>query len=129
MEKLIEIYNWMYNHIGMIAFVLFVIWERKVLFRGLFLEPIRGGNGKTQMDELAKWIMIWLLVGMVYFEGASVEQVFPESWGWALIAGIFLIAGYEKTVHGIVEYLSRRDKDNKKPEKKVEIIDDKQEVE
>lgn len=34
----------------------------KTIFNSLFFEPIRGGNGVTQMDELAKYVMIWLCV-------------------------------------------------------------------
>lgn len=86
------------DNFTLIVFAVFVLWERKVLFNGLFLEPIRGGNGKTQMDELAKWVMIWTLVYMIHLEGKSTDQVFPESWGWAIILGIILIAGYQESV-------------------------------
>ena len=111
MKELNDMWNLFVDNFSLVVFAVFVLWERKVLFKGLFLEPIRGGNGKTQMDELAKWIMIWMLVYMIHLEGQSVEQVFPESWGWAIIMGIFLIAGYQETVKVFGEIL--KDKLNK----------------
>ena len=105
MEWISNIWDWCMSNLFWIVLTVFIIWERKTLFYGLFLEPIRGGNGKTQMNELAEWVLIWTLVYMVHLEGQSAEQVFPVSWGWAMLGGIFLIAGHEKIVDRIAEVL------------------------
>jgi hypothetical protein len=108
MQVISDMWALFVDNFTLIVFAVFTVWERKVLFRGLFLEPIRGGNGKTQMNELAKWVMVWVLVYMVHLEGQGVEQVYPESWGWAIIMGIFLIAGYKDTVTMVGDVLKEK---------------------
>lgn len=51
-----------------LAIILLLIFRKQIftilqiLWDSLFLEPIRGGNGKTQLDELAKYAIIVITV-------------------------------------------------------------------
>ena len=74
--------------------VIAIEWNKAI--NGFIFEPLRGGNGITQMDELAKYMMIVYLGWMIVKEGATSEHVYYESWGWAMIVGVALIAGIKE---------------------------------
>ena len=92
-ESLIQFVTnyWFYSLV-----MFFLIFKGNELYTYFLLQPLRGGNGVVQMDEFAKYIMMILLVYMVYKEGESAEQVFPESVFWAMVVGAFLIAGVKE---------------------------------
>ena len=76
--------QWFWILLGLV----FVLLNRKVLFRALFLEPIRGGNGITQMDELAKYILLMLAI-VVTFNNLDSETTLYAVLGAAVtIAGL-----------------------------------------
>lgn len=87
---------WVVDHWVVFTLILLIILKGEQLYTYFLLQPLRGGNGVVQMDEFAKYIMMILLVYMVYKEGESAEQVFPESVFWAMVVGAFLIAGVKE---------------------------------
>lgn len=82
----LAIFEWVQNHFIAIIVAIFIFIERKTLYNALFLQPIRGGNGVTQMDELAKYVIVVLLVA----EWATKRD--PVIMG-ELLGGVFAIAG------------------------------------
>lgn len=69
-----------------------VTYNRKVLFESLFLQPIRGGNGATKPDELAKWTLTALTV--VGFFRITEQTILGNVMGM-LILGVAAIAGIQ----------------------------------
>ena len=99
MDAITHFGTWFFDHIFMVILIAFLIWEGKRVYRTLFLQPIRGGNGVAQMDEVAKWLMMIFLGYMVWKEGEAPEQAYPESVFWAMVIGAFLIAGVKEFAH------------------------------
>lgn len=54
------------------------------VYRTLFFDPLAGGNGKVQMDEIAKAVMIVMICMASAREGKSTEQVYPDIY-WIMI--------------------------------------------
>lgn len=79
---------WLLTNIWVILGLVFVMINRKVLFESLFLQPIRGGNGVTQTNELAKWIMCALLVYGVVSTNVHENVIGMLILGVAAIAGV-----------------------------------------
>lgn len=85
--------------------ILTTIWENRwdvflligmIMYRKQLFVAFAGGNGKLQADEIAKGIV--LLVFYLSFEAEATRKdlanhIFPESYWYALIGGVFLIAG------------------------------------
>lgn len=76
-------------------------WFKLLLVIGMFLHrkefivALRGGNGKAQMDELAKGAIVGLLIFTVYQEAYRSDlskQVFSDTFYLILISGVFSIA-------------------------------------
>ena len=57
--------------------------------------PLRGGNGVTQPNELAKWVITWVGVWMVIQEGINPEQQFTDSQFGIVFAAVVAIAGFQ----------------------------------
>lgn len=58
-------------------------WITKI-YQTLFFDPLAGGNGKVQMDEIAKAVMIVMICMASAREGKSTEQVYPDIY-WIMI--------------------------------------------
>ena len=95
-DALLDFFAWCFNNIFVILIILFLVWEGRMLYKTLFLQPIRGGNGIAQMDEVAKWLMMVYLGYMVWKEGEEIGQAYPEGVFWAMVIGAFLIAGVKE---------------------------------
>jgi len=74
--------------------VTFFLWQMKYLFS----EPIKGGNGVTQMNELAQVTLIYTLVYIVRIESRTTETVIEPSIVWAIIVAVAALAGIKKGV-------------------------------
>lgn len=71
----------------------------RMMFNALFLQPIRGGNGVTQLDELGKYGVIWVTVWTIIYEGIRMDQQFTDVQFVAilsLLAGIIGVQLYFK---------------------------------
>jgi hypothetical protein len=80
-------------------------------FRTFIFDPLAGGNGKIQMDEVAKAILLVITCTAAYREGTSDAQVYPDVFWLSLIAGVAAIAGLK---------LHYKSPDNHKTEKTEE---------
>jgi hypothetical protein len=93
MNLLQNIWNFIYTHLEWLMLWSFVIFHYKTLFNALFLEPIRGGNGVTQTNELAQWAVIALLVYCIIVEGQDEKTYIDQGVIWALVIGVLSLAG------------------------------------
>lgn len=97
--------NWL-----MIILVVTVLWHRKKLL----WEPLAGGNGHVQMDELAKFVIIGLLIFSVYVEATREnldKQVFTDTFYLILLGGVFSIA----SIKPMMSMIKFRAKEREKP--------------
>ena len=62
----------------------------KDIAQALFWQPIRGNNGITQLDELGKYIVIWITTWMIIYEGLLEGSQFTDP---QFIAVLSLLAG------------------------------------
>lgn len=94
----------------MIILVVTVLWHRKKLL----WEPLSGGNGHVQMDELSKFIILGLLIFCVYVEATREnldKQVFSDTFYLILLGGAFSIA----SIKPITTMIKFRSKEREKP--------------
>lgn len=58
-------------------------------------QPLRGGNGITQPNELAKYLITWVGIWMVFQEGIHPEQQFTDYQFGIVFAAVVAIAGFQ----------------------------------
>lgn len=78
------------NWIMITLVIMVIVYRKKILW-----EPLSGGNGHVHMDELAKFVIIALLVYTVYVEAnrENLERpVFTDTFYLLLLGGVFSIA-------------------------------------
>lgn len=66
----------------------------KSFYRKYIFDPLAGGNGKIQMDELAKGVVVAIIIWAVQRDGYRTHEwaYFNDAFYAALIAGLFAIA-------------------------------------
>lgn len=64
----------------------------KYLYTTFFFDPLAGGNGKIQMDEIAKAVFVVMIIRASIKEGASPEQVYPDIYWIMLFASVCAVA-------------------------------------
>jgi hypothetical protein len=64
----------------------------KDIYRIYVFDPLAGGNGKIQMDEMAKAILLIMIICASIKEGASAEQLYPDMYWVSIFAGVCGIA-------------------------------------
>lgn len=106
-EYLIVLFNFLWPHRWDVFLFIGMLIYRKELFVAL-----AGGNGKLQMDEVGKGLI--LLIFYLSFNAERertdlANNVFPESYWFAIIGGVFLIAGL-KGAHDYFKYRKEKDK-------------------
>lgn len=109
METLLVIITWIWaNKFELLGwFVLIRYWNR--IYQDLIFTPLAGGNGKVQMDEAAKGVIL-----IVFAASSAVEafrkteyHIFSDAYYFALLGTVALIAGIK---HGVE--LLRKDKED-----------------
>jgi len=58
-------------------------------------DPLRGDNGKTQPDELAKWLITWCGIWMAIIEGIYDGQQFTDAKFIAVFTAVVAVAGLQ----------------------------------
>ena len=92
MELVIAFVLWLEAHKWFILFASWITYNRKDFYLYFVLQPLRGGNGVVQANELAKFTMVCLLVfGFTLITSQSVLQVVLLG----LISGVAAIAGVQ----------------------------------
>lgn len=111
MVTFIEVLQWIWAHalhlIGL--FILIRYW--KPIYTDLVFSPLAGGNGKVQMDEAAKGVILMVFVGSATADALRTTEyrVFSDGYYLSLLGVVALIAGIK---HGV--QLMRRDDPKKK---------------
>jgi hypothetical protein len=64
----------------------------KYLYQTFFFTPLAGGNGKIQLDEMTKAVLVIMICRASYKEGISTEQVYPDIYWIMIFASVCAIA-------------------------------------
>ena len=88
---------WLYR--WEIAAIIFIIWHRKVVYKDWIFTPLAGGNGKIQMDELVKGILVVMIVRASDREGGSTDQAYPDIYWIMIFSAIFAIAALKVPIN------------------------------
>jgi hypothetical protein len=67
----------------------------KYIYQTFIFTPLAGGNGKIQMAELVRAVMVFEFIRASIQEGLTVEQVYPDSFWVSMIAAICAIAAIQ----------------------------------
>jgi hypothetical protein len=94
--KVYILFVWEYRWQFILAFLL--IRYGKTAYTELFFNPLAGGNGKVQMDEVGKAVILGIAIYCVIKEAMRTHEwmLFPESFWYALFGALFLIAGLKE---------------------------------
>lgn len=82
----------------------------KYFYNTFFFDPLAGGNGKVQMDEIAKAILIIMICFASAREGKSTDQVYPDIYWIMIFASYAAIAAIKPAFGKIKSPLTNEDK-------------------
>lgn len=87
------------------------IWYGKTAFKELIFTPLAGGNGKVQMNELAKGITLTVLILASWKDGNRTHEwaYFSDAFYAILLAGVFGIAAIEPAAGVLTSYFQKKD--------------------
>jgi hypothetical protein len=94
MEQLLAVWNFVGEHFWTITAITFAAIYRKAIYKDFIFTPLAGGNGKVQMDEAAKGVIIAVLLWCVARDGYRNHEwaYFSGTFYATLLAGLFAIA-------------------------------------
>lgn len=83
----------------------------KWLFITFVFDPIAGGNGKVQMDELAKAVILSLTIWSVLKDGNRSHEwtYFSDAFYMTMLGGLFAIAAIKPVADAIKDGQAVRD--------------------
>jgi hypothetical protein len=67
----------------------------KLIGNAFVWQPLRGGNGVTQPDELAKFLITWCGIWMVFHEGMNEGVQFTDLQFGTVFAAVVAVAGLQ----------------------------------
>jgi hypothetical protein len=79
------------------------------IYRTYIFDPLAGGNGKIQMDELTKAIMVFMICSASIKEGRSTEQVYPDIYWICIFASVCAIAAIKPAFGKFKEQMEKKD--------------------
>lgn len=89
-----ELFNFLWANVWtLLAIATVIIYGRK-LYQELLFTPLAGGNGKVQMDELAKLVILLVFVYSCYVEAhrKTEAHVFSDAYYFSLLLTVCAIA-------------------------------------
>lgn len=97
------------NWLQITAVICLIVYRKKLIW-----EPLSGGNGHVQMDELSKAVIVGLVIYSVAKEANRPDldkHIFSETYFLILLSGLFSIAGLpilEKFLEQRRQFLEQR---------------------
>lgn len=117
MEIINEVIAWLKANYVFLTMLGIGIWYGKLIVKELIFNPLAGGNGKVQMDELAKGIVLTIFILASWKDGTRVHEwsFFSDSFYAILLATICGIAAI-KPASGILHNVFGKNKQEDKHE-------------
>lgn len=88
------LFNWLWANIWTVLLIAAIIRYGRNIYRDLLFTPLAGGNGKVQMDELAKLVILVVFVYSAVVEATrKVEHhIFTDTYFFSLLLTVCAIA-------------------------------------
>jgi hypothetical protein len=88
------LFNWLWANIWTILFIAGIILYGKKIYQDLLFTPLAGGNGKVQMDELAKLVILIVFVYSAVVEATrkTEHHIFTDTYFFSLLLTVCAIA-------------------------------------
>lgn len=85
-------------------------WYGKTAFKVFIFEPLAGGNGHIQMDELAKGIVLTVFILATYRDGTRAHEwaFFSDSFYAILLAAVCGIASIKPATDMLSSYFKSK---------------------
>lgn len=105
-EVITVVWNFFLDHFWSVVACIAVLFYGRTFHERYIFTPLAGGNGKIQMDELAKGVLIAILLWSVNRDGYRVHEwtFFSDAYYAALIAGLFAIAAIKPAASILKNY-------------------------
>jgi len=106
--------TWIWENIWQLIAVGILLRYGKRLAKIVLFDPLAGGNGKVQMDELAKAIILAVFVFSAYIEATRITEhhVFSDTYFFSLLLSVCAIAAIKPVFENMKNF--RKDDENKK---------------
>lgn len=110
MEIINEVIAWLKINWVFLTMLTAMAWYGKTGFKLFIFEPLAGGNGHIQMDELAKGIVLGILILATYKDGSRLHEwpYFSDAFYAILLAGVFGIAAIKPATDVLTSYFNKK---------------------
>ena len=81
------------------------------VYKTYVFDPLAGGNGKIQMDEIAKLVLLIMIWKASIIEGKSTEQVYPDIYWIMIFTAVCAIAAIKPACSKVKELYKKEDKE------------------
>ncbi|MGR3294063.1 MAG: hypothetical protein ACUZ9M_08640 [Candidatus Scalindua sp.] len=92
--------EWIWTNFWELLLAILLIFNLRLLFLKLFLEPIQGDNKKVEMYELAQWVFVVLLIYVVVLNKHDPQVVLFLTGAVSAIAGVKIWKGKNNVKSG-----------------------------
>lgn len=95
--------TWLWENLEILGFLSFLWYHRKYVYQTFIFNPLAGGNGKVQMDELAKAIIIVLCIWSINRDAHRTHSwpYFSDAYYLSLFGALFAIASIKPIASAI----------------------------
>ncbi len=101
---ILEFLTWFWQYRYEFLLVGFLLYRGKTVYKKFIFDPLAGGNGKIQMDEVAKAALIIMIVRDSEREGESPEQLYPDIYWIMIFFALWAIAGLKPAFEAFKNY-------------------------
>jgi hypothetical protein len=86
--------SWLWENIEVLGTLSYLWYHRKYVYKTFIFTPLAGGNGKIQMDELAKGLIIAICVWSINKDANRTHEwaYFSDAYYLSLFGAFFAIA-------------------------------------
>lgn len=108
-----QIIAWLKVNYLFLTFLGLGIWYGKAGFKTFVFDPLAGGNGTVQMDEMAKGITLGILILASWKDGNRTHEwaYFSDAFYAILLSGVFAIAAIQPARDVMTSYFNSKTKD------------------
>lgn len=105
-----QIIAWLKSNYLFLTFLGLGVWYGKRAFKTFIFDPLAGGNGSVQMDEMAKGITLGILILASYRDGNRTHEwpYFSDAFYAILLAGVFGIGAIKPAQDVLNNYFGKK---------------------
>lgn len=109
------LFNFLWDNVWTLLLIAAIIRYGRKIYLDLIFTPLAGGNGKVQMDELAKAIILLVFVLSAYKEANRDTEyhVFTETYFAALLLTVCAIASIKPLFSHLTMFKGDKKEDEK----------------